>query len=96
MQVKLVNTGCDFKVHVKARTPCSTQTGKDLAVLAKGESFTVDGEDFILSGLDKGVEKDGDQFSVWVGDATWINVQYSLDVTCDSGDYIFMNPTKEV
>merc|ERR1711907_61064 len=93
MMVHLTNTGCDFNVHVKQRTPCSTLTGADLAVLKKGDSFTVQGVDFILSGLDHGTEKDSDQFSVWVGDATWLNVEYALDVTCDSGNYIYMNPT---
>jgi hypothetical protein len=92
--IHLTNTGCDFNVHVKKRSPCSTLTGKDLAVLKKGDSYTVQGEDFILLGIDHTVEKDGDVFSTWVGDATWMNVHANLEVTCDAGTYIYMNPAK--
>ena len=96
VKVTLTNGGCPFKVHVKARTPCSTLTGHDLVPggLALGETGTVAGSDFILSGLaDHGkTEKDGDQFSTWVGDGTWMNVVISLNVTCDDTTYISMVP----
>eukprot|EP00658_Telonema_sp_P-2_P024139 TRINITY_DN19686_c0_g1_i2.p1 TRINITY_DN19686_c0_g1~~TRINITY_DN19686_c0_g1_i2.p1 ORF type:complete len:338 (+),score=77.45 TRINITY_DN19686_c0_g1_i2:60-1073(+) len=87
--VRLTNVGCGFGVHIKARTACSTETGRDLAVLKQGESYTVH-QDFIASGVDKDVEWDGDQFSIWMGDATWMNVALDLKLTCDSPNYINM------
>jgi len=92
VRVKLTNTGCDFNVHIKQKKVCNTKTGHDLASLKKGDSYTVVGQDFILSGIDGTTEKDGDQFSVWVGDGTWMNVDLDLKVTCDDTDYINMAP----
>ena len=92
VDITVVNTNCDFNVHLKKRTPCSTLTGGDLAVVAKGQTATFHGSDFIASGIDKTVEKDGDQFSVWVGDGTWMNVKATLSLTCDDTTYINMAP----
>jgi len=93
VSVELQNTGCDFPIHIKKRTPCSSETGKDLLVLTRGESGIVSGSDFIATGVEKGVEKDGDQFSVWIGDGTWMDVKLSLEITCEAGTtYINMVP----
>eukprot|EP00939_MAST-03C_sp_MAST-3C-sp1_P000387 g387.t1 len=93
-RITLVNRGCDFNVKVRARTPCSTKNGDDLGVLdGINATFDVVGSDFILVGTapDKTV-KAGDQFSIWVGDGTWMNLVETLDVTCDDTGYIYMTP----
>jgi len=38
--------------------------------------------------MDGQVEKDGDQFSVWVGDGTWMDETLDLELTCDDTNYI--------
>jgi len=92
-RITLVNRGCDFTVKVRARTPCSTKNGDDLGTLSgMNATFEVVGSDFILVGTtsDKTV-KAGDQFSIWVGDSTWMNLVETLYVTCDDTDYIYMD-----
>ena len=98
IQIALVNKGCDFDVKIRARQPCSSLNGDDLGVLAaagsgQNSTFVVSGSDFILVGKakDKSI-KAGDQFSVWVGDGTWMNLEETLFVSCDDTEYINMAP----
>lgn len=93
VKITLHNVGCDFDVKVKARAPCSKNNGDDLAILRKSSSFVAHGTDFILIGSSQGQIYASDQFSIWVGDSTWLNLEMSLNVTCDSSTYITMEPS---
>ena len=91
--IVLRNTGCDVNVKVKQRSPCSKLNEDDLGVLTpNGDSFTVQGSDFILTASDHGSVKASDQFSLWIGDSTWMDVSLVLNVSCDDGSYIYMTP----
>jgi len=92
-KIELRNTGCDFSVKIKKRSPCSKLNEDDLGVLApNGGTYTVQGSDFILIASDHGSIKASDQFSLWIGDSTWMDVDLVLNVTCDDGAYIYMTP----
>ena len=91
--IVLRNTGCDVNVKVKQRSPCSKLNEDDLGVLTpNGGTLTVRGTDFILTASDHGSVKASDQFSLWIGDSTWMDVSLVLNVSCDDGNYIYMTP----
>merc|ERR1712096_248196 len=86
IRIKLTNT-CSYKIHIKSKAPCNTKTGKEITVIQPNQSATIT-DDFIAIAVVKGVTHAGDQFSVWVGDGTWMNLEMHLGLQCDTSHYI--------
>lgn len=74
-----------FDVKVKRKSPCNRTTGEQIALIAKGENFTVT-DDFIVEAIQKWSKPTvlvGDPFDLWVGDSTWMDIEATFHITYD-------------
>ena len=89
MRVTLTNN-CGFTVKVNKRFPCDRANGEALMQhLEDGASYEVVASDFIVV-ASKPTAAAGDPFSLWVGDATWLDLVYELKLTVDSSDLSYI------